>query len=370
MSALGNRPCMSSQYRPHEEAAMLRKPNARVTRRKSPHPAAAILRRRCLLEPLEPRLCLAVFTVDTTADTVDVYPGDGIAADVDGHTSLRAAVMEANASQQSTNGAMHDIQLPVGIYHLTIAEDPDAPGAASGDLDIAYPIRIFGDSAQRSVIDAGGETGIRDRVFSVHPRAGLVAYNLIITGGWTSPEDPNGGGVLNEGVLIIERSVITGNSAAGAGGGVYSTFNVGEIVSTTSLTVVNSTISNNTAAGSGGGVFHLASNLGIVENTLSGNTAGEDGGGSSSETAKTKLSSRTSPCLEISPNETVAACFQAGASKYGCCMPRSRTTERTMRGEASTRRFHPPCRIPSWQRTSRAKSMMTSAETFCCAAAI
>ena len=239
MSALGNRPCMSSQYLPHKEAAMLRKRNARVTRRKSPHPTAAISRRRCLLEPLEPRLYLAVFTVNTTADTVDVDPGDGIAADVDGNTSLRAAVMEANASQQSTDVAVHDIQLPVGDYRLTIADDPDAPGAASGDLDIGFPIRIFGDNAQRSVIDAGGEDGIRDRVFHVHPRGGLVAYNLVITGGWTSPDDPNGGAVLHEGGLILERSVIRGNSAAGAGGGIYSRFTLGELVSTTALTVVN-----------------------------------------------------------------------------------------------------------------------------------
>ena len=220
-----------------------------------------------------------MFTVNTTADTVDVNPGDGIAADVNGNTSLRAAIMEANATQTSPDVAVHDIQLPVGVYRLTIAEDPDAPGAASGDLDIGFPIRIFGDNTQRSVIDAGGENGIRDRVFHVHPRAGLVAYNLVITGGWTSSDDPHGGAVLNEGVLIIERSVIRGNSAAGAGGGVYSTFNVGEVVSTTSLTVVNSAISNNTAAGRGGGVFTDASNVGILESTLSGNSSGADGGG-------------------------------------------------------------------------------------------
>lgn len=39
----------------------------------------------------------ATFTVDSTADTVDINPGDGICADVNGACTLRAAVMEADA---------------------------------------------------------------------------------------------------------------------------------------------------------------------------------------------------------------------------------------------------------------------------------
>ena len=45
---------------------------------------------------------LATFTVNTTADTVDVNPGDGVAEDAAGNTSLRAAIMEANASPGPT----------------------------------------------------------------------------------------------------------------------------------------------------------------------------------------------------------------------------------------------------------------------------
>ena len=49
------------------------------------------------VEALEDRTLLSTFTVNTTADTMDANPGDGIAADADGNTSLRAAVMEANS---------------------------------------------------------------------------------------------------------------------------------------------------------------------------------------------------------------------------------------------------------------------------------
>ena len=57
----------------------------------------------------------ATFTVNTTDDTVDANPGDGIAADASGYCSLRAAIMEANAL-----AGMDTIVLPGGIFTLTI----------------------------------------------------------------------------------------------------------------------------------------------------------------------------------------------------------------------------------------------------------
>lgn len=39
----------------------------------------------------------ATFTVDSTADAVDVNPGDGVCAAASGPCTLRAAIMEANA---------------------------------------------------------------------------------------------------------------------------------------------------------------------------------------------------------------------------------------------------------------------------------
>ena len=56
-----------------------------------------------------------LFVVDTVVDTVDVDPGDGVAADVDGNTSLRAAVMESNALPGNNT-----ITLPAGNYSFTI----------------------------------------------------------------------------------------------------------------------------------------------------------------------------------------------------------------------------------------------------------
>ncbi|MEM7142845.1 MAG: pentapeptide repeat-containing protein [Actinomycetota bacterium] len=54
-----------------------------------------------------------VFATDTTDDTVDVVPGDGLCADAFGECSLRAAVMEANALP-----GVEEITLIAGDVHL------------------------------------------------------------------------------------------------------------------------------------------------------------------------------------------------------------------------------------------------------------
>ena len=97
------------------------------------------------------------FLVDTTDDTVDANPGDGLCLDAGGRCSLRAAIDEANA----LDGA-DSIQLQAGVYTLTIAgigED----AAASGDLDITGDVSLEGAGADATRIDGGAV----DRVFDV-----------------------------------------------------------------------------------------------------------------------------------------------------------------------------------------------------------
>ena len=55
----------------------------------------------------------ATFNVSTTTDAVDTNPGNGICADAAGNCTLRAAIMEANASAGNDT-----ITLPAGTYHL------------------------------------------------------------------------------------------------------------------------------------------------------------------------------------------------------------------------------------------------------------
>lgn len=80
--------------------------------------------------------------VDTTADTHDANPGDGICADAGGFCSLRAAAEENNAAY----GKM-SVSVPAGTYVLT---EP---------LDIYDSINIHGAGADQTFID--GDHGTR-----------------------------------------------------------------------------------------------------------------------------------------------------------------------------------------------------------------
>src|SRR5438552_3748928 len=103
---------------------------------------------------LENRVLPAVFVVNSLVDGVDAHPGDGVALTADGHTTLRAAVMEANALPGPDT-----VILPAGTYVLSIADvsaagDPDT--AATGDLDLLGTITLQGPGAGVTRIQGQG----------------------------------------------------------------------------------------------------------------------------------------------------------------------------------------------------------------------
>ncbi|RME36321.1 MAG: CSLREA domain-containing protein [Thermoflexia bacterium] len=85
-----------------------------------------------------------MFIVNTTADTPDANPGNGVCADSSGRCSLRAAIMEANAL-----GGPHTIVLQSGqTYTLSLdTATGDENAAAEDDLDITATITIQGNGA-------------------------------------------------------------------------------------------------------------------------------------------------------------------------------------------------------------------------------
>jgi hypothetical protein len=89
-----------------------------------------------IIERLEDRSLLALFTVNSLLDTVDANPGDGIAQDAAGQTTLRAAVMEANARAGDDS-----ILVPEGVYVLSLAGAGE-DAAAAGDLDVTPNGRV------------------------------------------------------------------------------------------------------------------------------------------------------------------------------------------------------------------------------------
>ncbi|HEY6941492.1 hypothetical protein, partial [Dokdonella sp.] len=135
----------------------------------------------------------AVFTPDTTVDTVDAMPGDGLCADMGGHCSLRAAMQESNALAGADT-----IVLDVGAYALTRAgSDEDA--SASGDLDVDDDLVLQGAGAEATIIDGGA----LDRVLDIRPATsarpvrieGLTLRNGALGPGSQPPATKHGAGL-------------------------------------------------------------------------------------------------------------------------------------------------------------------------------
>lgn len=251
------------------------------------------------------------FVVDTSADLVDVTPGNGICATAAGTCSLRAAVMEANAWAQPDG---ETIVLEASVtYPLTLtgtAED----GAANGDLDLVGPLHVQGAGATIDATAAGerviqvvtGDVDLSDVTLTggvADVGAGLLAspgtsttlIGVTVADGTASVR---GGGIAalqSGGVgadLSLESSTITANTATAGGGGVF-------VDANGSLTVDESTFAANVACPTscvgqawGGGVFS-ESPVTVTASTFDGN-ATPNGSGSAIYVAQTSLDVRNS----------------------------------------------------------------------------
>lgn len=239
--------------------AMLR---GRGRRRQSPRATMRRDRTATIAEILEDRTLLAAFSVNVTADTIDANPGDGVAQDAGGNTSLRAAIMEANALAGTDT-----IDLPSGTYALTIANTEGQENAgAEGDLDITDDLTVIGGTANPEDTRVNGGAGtvlaIGDRVFHVLNEANVTFRNLGIEQG--SAVDDGTAGALSGihghggGVLVVQDSIVTfdnvdveNNTSTWSGGGIY---NEASTVNVTNDTVVATNI-----AVAGGGIYATAS---------------------------------------------------------------------------------------------------------------
>jgi hypothetical protein len=209
---------------------------------------------------LEGRVLPAIFVVNSFLDTPDANPGDGLAQDALGRTTLRAAVMEANALP-----GPDQINLPSGTYTLTLAGANEDRGA-TGDLDVVNGnLTIVGTDASLTHIDANQ----LDRLFDVQPGAGLSLYGVSLTGGRADE-----GGAVRVGAnatLILESDVLRGNaSLTGPGGAV--------LVSGGFLDTTSTTYDTNTAAAQGGAIAIRGGTATILAAAITGNSATTGGG--------------------------------------------------------------------------------------------
>ena len=211
---------------------------------------------------MEVVVCLAasaVWPAEFDVTRTDDPPPDGCQLT---DCSLREAVIDANAMPGADT-----IELPAGTYTLTIPP-PTGIDEISGDLDITDAVTLSGAGSLVTIIDGGG----LDKVFDIRGGVGPVELTgVTIQNGNSS----SGGGILlsDFGVLELRSCAVLGNTVINSGGGIL----VGQDAN---LLVEDCEISGNTGTGvgsSGGGVFNNGSVL-IRRSMIAGNTAASGGG--------------------------------------------------------------------------------------------
>lgn len=189
-------------------------------------------------------------TYDVTR-TDDPTPDGCMVADC----SLREAILAANLS------AGHDtIQLGAATYTLALTGTDDD----GGDLDIKDTVTIEGIGVGASVIDADGV----DRVFDLHPTAGVVTMNnLTLTGGLLTIFE-EGSGIRKTGPdvdLFMTDAEIIGNRSEVQGAGAL-------VNNGGSATLTRVLMENNFAAGFGGAIVNFTT-LEMTDCIIRNNTA-------------------------------------------------------------------------------------------------
>ena len=209
----------------------------------------------------------ATFVVDSRYDSIDANPGDGVCADAWGACTLRAAILEANAT-----AAPDLIELPRGHYRLTRSEPPNSSNpyeedaGLTGDLDILHDLKIVGElGVFQTIVDADGQP---QRVVDVHPGAVAELRQLTVTGGTSSVEGPFGAGIRNQGDLsLIDCRVVANDAGSNTG-------DAGGILNGGVLSVRRCEIARNFADDCGG---LQNSGTAIVENSTFHSNSGESG---------------------------------------------------------------------------------------------
>ena len=237
--------------------------------------------------------CISTFNVTSTTDAIDAIPGDGICASASQGCTLRAAIMEGNATALPTQ--VH-INVPPGLYTLTIPGAGEL-GCLTGDLNVTRDMTITGADKLTTIIQAStidSNTGI-DRLFTFTAPSAATLNNLTLRYG--NLQNGFGGAISTSASLTLNNCVVSGNRA-NAGSAIYGYHTAAE---STVLTLDNCLVTGNTVSGGismnhmplaadnttisdnagvvGAGVRSTNASLTFSNTTISGNSATTYGGG-------------------------------------------------------------------------------------------
>lgn len=204
----------------------------------------------------------AVFIANSSLDSVDNNPGNGVCADINGRCSLRAAIQETNALVGADTVILprfstYNILFPYGELSIT----------DSLTLRIADPGLPITSIADMPVIDGKNV----DRVFHITGAADVTIFGLFITNGNAIPlnafSSQSGGGILVENVTNFNllNSVLYSNKA-NTGGGI-STDSVNNVLISFSDISFNLITDGNTNA-DGAAIYHNSTGQMKIQNSF------------------------------------------------------------------------------------------------------
>jgi hypothetical protein len=212
---------------------------------------------RPVLEALEGRLTPSTLRVTSTADDAN-QPG-----------TLRYDVAHAQSG---------DTILLTGAVKSGIV-------LTQGELLLNQNVAVKSAGGHHVGISGGGLS----RVFEVAPGAQVCLSNLILTGGngvagptGSNRDDGHGGAILVDsgGTLTVNRSTLSANSAAFAGGAIESRSGT--------VNVNDSALSGNSAPITGGAINASSGTVNVKDSALSGNSSGVGGAISTDGTVNVK----------------------------------------------------------------------------------
>jgi hypothetical protein len=177
-----------------------------------------------------------------------------------------------NAGDGSLRQALANAAAAPGPHTVTFVDGFTGPILLDGEI-------LIDDTTGGVTVDAGGfEHGVTvhgnlaSRVLQVSPGAIAILRRVNLVGGWVGGGYPSGygGGVLVEGLVLLEECTLDGNTAF-AGGAAFVANN-----GAATLTLRRCTISNNNAD-FGGGVQNEGT-LSCISTTFAANNAAQQGG--------------------------------------------------------------------------------------------
>jgi hypothetical protein len=221
-------------------------------------------------------MCVLAFSVMACSETTGKGGSGGIGGDGgvagDGGHGGGTVACEDNVCPCTEAGIRAAIAEGGGPFTF----DCDGPQMVMTKAEIIIDNDVILDGEGRLTVN-GAE---RHRVFSVPQDVEAELHGFTVTGGNSLiVGPPGGGGIANEGTLVVQGCFILGNHvlhegpSTPGGGGIW---NAGQ------MTIANSTVADNSAShAAGGGIYNDRSGtLTLMNSTVASNEAGIDGGGS------------------------------------------------------------------------------------------